>query len=681
LENKKTRLNQATAYFLAPTLLLIASSPLKANDHDELGFFNAEIPVVLSATRLAQPQTEAPASITVIDREMIKLSGAKNVAEIFRLVPGMHVGYMRGNRAVVGYQGISSEYPQGVQVLIDGQSQYSPLFGGINWANFPLMIEDIDRIEAIRGPNSASFGSNAFQSIVNIITTHSTQTNGLQLKATIAERGYERTLIRTGQHFGDLDFRVSVSHLDDAGYKNNLDDNRQDMLTARADLSLTPRDTLQLSFVALNTLRETANPSDPSDPTDPNRNQDESHYAIHGKWERVINQEQQFSAQLSYAVMDSKDKYTTDASAILSPGATFFADQTASYDRWDFEFEHLLKPSDSTRLAWGIGLRSDRVALPLWTGTDKQHDNSLQRIFANLEWRATDKLIVNVGSLWEHSQIAGDNASPRFALNYLITPTQSVRFVASHAFRTPVLVENNFDANYVFQTAGGELVLPILRNTSNYVDPEMIDSFEFGYNGLFWNNALTLDIKLFRNEYDDLIDTEDMNVIDGITLNGIPLPNNPPLTRNPIAVKFLDNHHHAEVNGYEIEFNYRPSRQNLIHLGYSYNHIAQNDDAQNIVDSVPKNTFNLLAAHTLKNKTWASLAYYYTGSMEYKNSGAPQGPTRRLDLNMGGTLKVAPKQHIDFSFTLQLALDKNKDFLNEFNLDNRAFVEASYNFR
>jgi len=109
----------------------------------------------------------------------------------------MHVGNYRGNRAVVGYQGITSEYPQGVQVLIDGKSEYSPLFGGVNWANFPLMIEDIERIEVVRGPNNATFGSNAFQSVINITTTHSSQVIGSQLKHTQGERGYRRTLSAT----------------------------------------------------------------------------------------------------------------------------------------------------------------------------------------------------------------------------------------------------------------------------------------------------------------------------------------------------------------------------------------------------------------------------------------------------------------------------------------------------
>jgi len=127
-----------TPYLLG--LCCIITPYTYANDATDLSMFGEDLGIVLSATRLAQPKTEAPASITVIDSEMIKLSGAKNIADLFRLVPGMHVANYRGNRPVVGYQGVNSEYPQGVQLLIDGKSDYSPLFGGINWANLPLLL-------------------------------------------------------------------------------------------------------------------------------------------------------------------------------------------------------------------------------------------------------------------------------------------------------------------------------------------------------------------------------------------------------------------------------------------------------------------------------------------------------------------------------------------------------------
>jgi len=656
---------------LSYLLITLASSSISfANEVDGLSFFNEDVPVVLSATRLAQPQTEAPATITIIDRQMIKLSGAKEIPELFRLVPGMHLNYFRGNSPTLGYQGLNSEFPQGVQVLVDGRSLYNPLFGGVNWRTFPINIEEIERIEVIRGANSTSFGSNAFQSVISISTTHASQFNGLQAKQTIGERGYKRSYVKAGHSFSDVDFQLNASHTDNEGYANNRDDTRQDSFNTRIDYQVTPRDSIQINASAVNTLLETGNP-DPRedlgfDPTDPPRSIDETSFSLHTKWEHSTNNEQTFITQLSYTQFKEKDK--SSSSYVDGANITISSDFTKGYDRWDFEFEHHLKPSSSTRLIWGAGLRSDRVYLPFWTGTDKKHDNSLQRFFSNLEWRPTDALILNFGALWEHSQLVGDDYAPRIAINYLLTPKQSLRFSASRAFRSPVIVENNFNAELVFQAnPGGTIIAPVLEATPG-LNPETVQSFEVGYHGLFAANALTLDIKFFRNEYDHIIDTVKCSYCAKGAFDS--------------QARTLLNQHQVQINGYEFELNYKPSPHDLLHIGYAYNHamVGQktDKDIKNIYHSIPKDTFNLLAAHIFENKLWTSIAYYYTGSMENLDSGALLGPMRRLDLNAGRNFKVAEGHSIDVSFTLQLALDKNKDFLDQFNLDNRAFVELSY---
>jgi len=588
----------------------------------------------------------------------------------------MHVNYFRGNSATVGYQGLNSEYPQGVQVLVDGRSLYNPLFGGVNWRTFPINIEEIERIEVIRGANSTSFGSNAFQSVINISTTHPSQFNGLQAKRTIGQRGYKRSYVTTGQSFSDIDFRLTASHTDNNGYANNKDDSRQDSFNTRLNYQVTPYDSLQINASAVNSLLETGNP-DPDDglgydPTDPPRSVDESNFSLHTKWEHNTSSEHMFITQLSYSQFKSKDKVNSsyvDTTTIptVPINVNISADYTLEYDRWDFEFEHQFEANSATRIIWGLGLRSDRTYQPLWTGTDKKHDNSLQRLFGNVEWRPTDKVILNFGGLWEHSQLVGDDFAPRVAVNYLLTPKQSLRFSASRSFRAPVIVEENFNANLTFQTdLLGTLVAPIFEATPG-LNQETVDSFELGYHGLFAANALTLDIKFFRNEYDHLIDAIECSYCASTLLS---------------QARTLLNRHHVNVNGYEFELNYKPDLNNLIHIGYAYNHanVGQitNDGIENVFNSIPKDVFNILAAHTFENKLWASIAYFYTGSMENLDSGTPLGPMRRLDLNAGRSFKVAEGHDIDVTFTLQLALDKNEDFLDQFNLDNRAFVEVSY---
>jgi iron complex outermembrane receptor protein len=683
------------------TLLLFALSPLLiASEIEDLSFFNTDIPIILSATRLAQPQTEAPATITLIDRQMIKLSGAKAIPELFRLVPGMHVNYFRGNTPTVGYQGLNGQFPQGVQVLVDGRSMYNPLFGGVNWRAFPISIDEIERIEVIRGSNSTSFGSNAFQSVVSITTTHANQTNGAQLKSTVGERGYQRSYLRFGDSFSDIDFRLSASHIDDNGYDNNADDSRQDMLSARLDYQITPLDNIQINASATNTLVETVNP-DPSDfgtigfdPSDPRRNFDESSFALHAKWAHLTQTEQQFITQFSFARFKSKDAFSTHFTDPNFGPALINVDYTTAFDRWDLEFEHQLKPSEKTRLTWGLSLRSDRSYLPLWTGTQSKHDNSLQRLFSNLEWRPRKDLIINAGALFEHSQQVGDDFAPRLAVNYLLTPYQSVRFIASESFRSPVITETDIDAELITHITGGPfqalspLVTPIFENTKG-IKPEVVDSFEIGYHGLFIHNALTLDLKIFRSEYDRLIsDTRCPSCEEG-SLAGIPFSQFPPLLGGPIdppiKVRTILNRHQVNVNGYEVEVNYKPNKHNLLHIGYAYNHAKighiTSGDLETIHASFPSDVFNALLAHTFDSGQWASIAYYYTGSLENLDSGQPQGPMRRLDLNTGKTFRVSDGQNIGLNLSLQFALDKNKDFLDEYALDNRAFIEVNYSYQ
>ncbi|SHJ06180.1 TonB-dependent receptor plug domain-containing protein [Cycloclasticus pugetii] len=673
--------------FLFAFYILFITPFAVANDINDLSFFNTEIPIVLSATRLAQPQTEAPATITIIDRQLIKLSGAKAIPELFRLVPGFHVAHFRGNEPVVAYQGLSSEFPQGVQVLIDGRSVYSPLFGGVDWSNIPIMMEDIERIEVIRGPNGSSFGSNAFQAVINITTSHAVQTNDFQVKSTLGERGYQRTLLTGSHSFGDIDVRLSASHIDDNGYANNDDDSRHDSLTGRLDYQITHLDSLQLNFGIINTLKETHTPGTLLDPFDPPRNTDDSQHSIHAKWEHSTPDDQLFITQASYTRHLHKDKFTTffDAKNI---GLGFLGssvsrlDFTEYFDRYDMEFEHQFHFNDQVRVSWGLGSRIDRVYMPLLQNSTQKFDNSIQRIFSNVEWRPEHNLIINIGALWEHSQLSGDDLSPRLAVNYLLTPSQSIRFSASHAIRAPVLLENNLNADASIEsisTPGLVLNQPLLRTKAG-LDPETVDSLEAGYHGLFFNNALTVDLKLFRNEYDNLIDTKGLATDATLSLFGIPIATADLGTK----VQTVDNLHYANINGYEIELNYRPDANNLVHLGYAYNHTnvgrITHNDIENIRSSVPKDVFNILASHTFDNNLWASIAFYYTSSMEYLDSGNPQGPLRRLDINTGKSFNLSQRQEIDLSFNLQLALDKNKDYLNEFELDNRAFVELTYRY-
>src|SRR3989338_2069431 len=159
-------------YRLSVSILLIglACGSAWAADYPSEQDYLLELPVVLSASRLSQPISETPNAMTVIDREMIVASGARNIADVFKLVPSMYVGYENGHTHIVSYRGITDAYARRMQVLVDGRSIYLPIFGQVDWAELPLDIGDIDRIEVVRGPSAASHGSNSVQGGINILT-------------------------------------------------------------------------------------------------------------------------------------------------------------------------------------------------------------------------------------------------------------------------------------------------------------------------------------------------------------------------------------------------------------------------------------------------------------------------------------------------------------------------------
>ena len=185
------------------------------------GDYFGELPVVLSASRLVQTVDEAPAAVTILDQDTIRASGARNIAELFRLVPGFQVGYQNGHEPTVTYHGLADAYARRLQVMIDGVSVYSPIYGGVDWNLLPIGVDDIERIEVVRGPNGASFGANAFSGMVNIITRASlTGGRGTLASLNSGGNGIADWSLQHGDSGVDWRYRLSVGQRADHGFGN-----------------------------------------------------------------------------------------------------------------------------------------------------------------------------------------------------------------------------------------------------------------------------------------------------------------------------------------------------------------------------------------------------------------------------------------------------------------------------
>lgn len=635
---KKSPLNKY--HPLSCFFILLFSQILFADELEELVFFDTDIPVVLSATRLAQPQTEAPASITVIDRALIEASGATEVAELFRLVPGMQVGNARGNFPVVAYQGLTSEFSQGVQVIIDGSSVYSPIFGGVIWSTLPVLLEDIERIEVVRGPNNTSFGANAFQGVINITTIHASQTPRLTTKFQLDNNQAERAFFRFANSPSNnrLNYRISIASEKNEGYKKLADDFSKLELTSRIDFRFDTHNTLQFNFSALDSIRQTRNPLATPIPLDPKRDRNESMQFAQIIWEHQKSDAEQFSVHLSFHHFDGKDKYNVASNEI---------DLTTESTTWNIDIEHILTFSPSQRLMLGAGAVHESVYAPFRINSTHTHINNRLRLFGNLESYLTDKLILNIGGLIEHDQLSGVNTSPRITFSYLTSPEHAYRLTATKAYRTPVSTEEE-----------REIFIPgigIVQTPAGNLKPETVASIEVGYHGVYLLNKLNTDLKLFQNRYEKLINNN--------------------LSSSP---KVLDNQYSARTYGTELELNYRPDRNNLVHIGYAYTTVDHTADDR-IKKSIPRHNLNLLFSHQYNNGWHNGIEYYYMSEMQYLGGqNDPQSPFQRLDISVGKLFKLSNNQTIDISLETQLALNKNIDLHQQATADNLIYLGVEY---
>lgn len=200
-------------------LAFIAFLAPRAHAEEDVFRFYQEEAEVVTASRRPQPAWRSPVAVDVVTAEEIAAYGYKNIWDAMRFRVGMDVVEGRaadGNRAVVSARGFSRDFVSEMQVLVDGRPVYSPFLGGVYWASTPVQMQDIERLEIVRGPNAALYGSNAALGVVNIITRKPTAAAKGGLAARGGNRGVESAeAAEAGGRLGGL--RISHTFEQDPG--------------------------------------------------------------------------------------------------------------------------------------------------------------------------------------------------------------------------------------------------------------------------------------------------------------------------------------------------------------------------------------------------------------------------------------------------------------------------------
>ena len=182
---------------LTPILLLLLLPPAGADEeHEPVGLADLSLEELLdlevySVSRVGEPIADAPAAVYVVTREEIRRNGVTSLPDALRGVPGLEVARIDANKWGTSARGSSSRFANKLLVLIDGRSIYTPIYAGVYWDMHDISLEDVERIEVIRGPGAPLWGANAVNGVINILTAPAAHTQGGVIVAAggTAERG------------------------------------------------------------------------------------------------------------------------------------------------------------------------------------------------------------------------------------------------------------------------------------------------------------------------------------------------------------------------------------------------------------------------------------------------------------------------------------------------------------
>lgn len=582
----------------APCLaVMLFSLPGFASDE-----FFGEFPVVLSASRLIQPIEDAPAAVTVIDRETIRASGVRELADIFRLVPGMTVGRMNGHTPALGFHGFSDGFFRQFQVLVDGVSIYNPLWGGTAWGELPFALEDVERIEVVRGPNAATYGANSFLGVVNIITRDPATEPPFGATVNSGKYGVADVTVRHARTSGDWRYRLSAGQRADRGLGSLPDDRRSEFLNLRSHYRINTTDEMRLQFGYAGGMGEEGVYTSGSNGPRPGLFRSNS---LQLRWTRAKGSDDEFWIQFHHAERRHREVLPYDLVQLLGPPFYWNYPLSFGYDhrRTDIELQHTFRVNDGLRGVWGAQAREDGARSMTYFYTNDWITSRLLRLFGNVEWRPAPGWLAHAGAMFEHNTMTGSAVSPSLSLVYHPTPQHTLRARVSKARRTPTLFEDK--TNQRFDLPWG--LPPIQRAlTTTELTDEKILSRELAYLGEYPIFKMNLDVRLFHDQLKDIL------AVDSST---------PPGYRNS---------EYANLRGVGVDLRWRPWRgAHLTFAGSRSIIVSGNED---IVSSAPVHAVSVLLRQELPADTAFSLGYYRVGPMLWMGAGDNLPAFDRVDV-------------------------------------------------
>ena len=543
--NRPHTLKAKTLAVLA--LLLLSPSSPWAQDADAFKFF-AEEATVVTASRRPQAAREAPLSVEVITADDIRESGAVHIWDLFRFRAGINVLENReskvGNRAIVSIRDFPNNFIDNLAVLIDGRSVYNFDYGGVLWEQLPVQLQDIERIEVVRGPNSALFGSNAGSGVINIITKKPGEKLAGSASFLAGSEGGNRHLSRADgaveQTVGKFSYRVSGTHQTEDGFPDASGGRANDytfsnkgnfrgIWNASSDASLEIFSGGSWDTVGVPTT------------VTPNNAQSsiQSHFEM-AKWSQKLPG----GSDMDIFVSRSEEWRKLDPAFGGFTDPTPAAEVDARVVQYDLEAQHHIDLLDGRlRTVWGGNLRWDTAySDQRYAGAPRQ-TNRTERGYLSATYAVSDVLTAfGAGSL-EGSDYAGLQPAWQLSLSRSFAETQSVRLSQAWSAAQPSafkLYANN-------QTAPTQAVLG-----NHKAAAEKLTNIELGYIGDFLEKHLRAEANAYYQRNHDIASL---------------IPTAP---AGPVTIRSYVTNDETIGRGVETKLTYRWNRAETVYVNYSF---------------------------------------------------------------------------------------------------------------
>ena len=457
--------------------------------------------VVTTVARKKSTVGRSPAAVFVISHEMIRRSGARSIPEVLRMAPGVQVARIDSNKWAVSIRGFNNRFSNKLLVQIDGRSVYTPLFGGVFWDVQDVLLEDVERIEVIRGPGASVWGENAVNGVINIITKNAKDTQGTFIES---GGGTERAFgsARVGGKLGDNAFyRVYGKWFErDQGFAS-MDGAHDDWRMGRTGMRIdwTPDDdktiTFQGDYYDGYTGRRTvfvAPAPNLIDIVDDDAHVSGGNFLM--RFSHILDCESDYSLQFYY------DRTERDYVA-----RGFEEDR----DTIDIDLQHRFQAGDGHSIVWGAGYRysEGRVGVePFFIDFDpiRRTTDHFSFFIQDEITLAENELYLTLGTKLSDNDFTEFEVQPSARLLWTPTERHSLWASVSRAVRIPSRGEVNSRLTAPpFNLPGPTLVYPVVLGSRD-LESEKLVAYELGVREQV-NEHFSWDLAVFFHDYDDLV--------------------------------------------------------------------------------------------------------------------------------------------------------------------------------